>query len=73
MDENNEHTHWALAILYGFIDGKIAEAEAAAKRSIEINPNFSLGYGTYGSVLAYAGRAEESIVKISVCNAAKPS
>jgi adenylate cyclase len=63
MDENNEHTHWALAILYGFIDGKLAEAEAAAKRSIEINPNFSLGYGTYGSVLAYAGRAEESIVK----------
>ena len=63
MDENNEHTQWALAILYGFFDGKFAESEAAAKRSIEINPNFALGYGTYGTVLAYAGRAEESIAK----------
>ncbi len=63
LDENNEHTHWGLAMLYGYFDGKFVEAEAAAKRSIEINPNFSLGYGLYGTMLAYAGRAEESISK----------
>jgi adenylate cyclase len=33
------------------------------RRSIEINPNFSLGYGTYGTVLAYAGRPTEAIEK----------
>ena len=63
LDENNEHTHWGLAMLYGYFDGKFVEAEAAAKRSIEINPNFSLGYGLYGTMLAYAGRVEESISK----------
>jgi adenylate cyclase len=61
--ENNEHSNWGLGIALGFLDEKYDQAEAALKRAIEINPNFSLAYGTYGTVLAYAGRAEESIEK----------
>ena len=61
--ENNEHSNWGLGIALGFLDERYDEAEAAFKRAIEINPNFSLGYGSYGTVLAYAGRAEESIEK----------
>jgi adenylate cyclase len=61
LAENDEHSNWGLAILLAFFDDRHAEAEAAIKRSIEINPNFSLGYGTYGTMLAYAGRPEESI------------
>jgi adenylate cyclase len=60
---NDEHIYWALAISLGQLQNKVDEAEAAIRRSIEINPNFSLGYGTYGTVLAYAGRARESIAK----------
>jgi adenylate cyclase len=60
---NDEHIYWALAIVLGFFRNRFDEAEAAIRRSIEINPNFSLGYGTYGTVLAYAGRARESIAK----------
>jgi adenylate cyclase len=61
--ENNEHSNWGLGIVLGFLDEKYDEAGAALKRAIEINPNFSLAYGTYGTVLAYAGHAEESIEK----------
>jgi adenylate cyclase len=61
--ENNEHSNWGLGIALGFLDEKYDEAGAAFKRAIEINPNFSLAYGSYGTVLAYAGRAEESIEK----------
>jgi adenylate cyclase len=60
---NDEHIYWALAIVLGFFQNRFDEAEAAIRRSTEINPNFSLGYGTYGTVLAYAGRARESIAK----------
>jgi adenylate cyclase len=60
---NDEHIYWALAITLGVLQNRFDEAEAAMRRSIEINPNFSLGYGTYGTVLAYAGRARESIAQ----------
>jgi adenylate cyclase len=60
---NDEHVYWALAITLGQLQDKFDDAEAAMRRAIEINPNFSLGYGTYGTVLAYAGRARESIAQ----------
>jgi adenylate cyclase len=47
----------------GFLQDRFDEADAALRRAIEINPNFSLGYGTRGTVLAYAGRAKESIAQ----------
>jgi adenylate cyclase len=63
IENNDERSQWGLAIVLGFFQDKFDEAEAALKRSIEINPNFSIGYGSYGTLLAYAGRAEESIEK----------
>jgi adenylate cyclase len=63
FDANDEHSQWALGLVLGFFQNRIAEAEAAFSRAIEINPNFSLGYGSLGSTLAYAGRAAESIEK----------
>jgi adenylate cyclase len=63
LAENNEHSNWGLGIALAFFEDKYDEAEAAYKRAIEINPNFSLGYGSYGTLLAYAGRAAESIEK----------
>jgi adenylate cyclase len=59
---NDEHIYWALAIVLRF-QNRFDDAEAAIRRSIEINPNFSLGYGTYGTALAYAGRPTEAIAQ----------
>lgn len=60
--EDDEHSHWGLGLaLASFSNDKFDEAEASYRRAIEINPNFSLGYGSLGLMLAYAGRAEESI------------
>jgi adenylate cyclase len=63
LDANDEHIYWGRAIVLAFFQNRFDEAEAAIRRSIEINPNFSLGYGTYGTVLAYAGRPTEAIEK----------
>jgi adenylate cyclase len=61
--EDNEHSHWGLGIALGFLHDRYDEAGAAFERAIEINPNFSVAYGSYGTVLAYVGRAKESIEK----------
>jgi adenylate cyclase len=60
---NDEHIYWGLGLVLGLLRDKFDEAVAALQRSIEINPNFALGYGSCGTVLAYAGRARESIAK----------
>jgi adenylate cyclase len=61
--DNDEHVYWGLGLVLGFLQDRFDEADAALRRAIEINPNFSLGYGTRGTVLAYAGRAKESITQ----------
>jgi adenylate cyclase len=61
IKEDDEHTQWGIGVVNSFLGSNYARAESAYKRAIEINPNFSLGYGSYGSMLAYAGRADESI------------
>ncbi len=58
--EASEQSHWILGMvlmLQRDHDGAVAELQ----RAIEINPNFSLGYGSLGTVLAWGGRADEAI------------
>jgi adenylate cyclase len=55
-----EQSHWALGLVLMLRrdhDGAVAEIE----RALEINPNFSVGYGSLGTVLAWGGRAEEAL------------
>ncbi|WP_143046829.1 adenylate/guanylate cyclase domain-containing protein [Bradyrhizobium erythrophlei] len=61
LSVNDEHVYWGLGIVFGTLNDRVDEAIGALQRSIEINPNFSLGYGTLGTILAYGGRAQESI------------
>ncbi|MDA9465580.1 adenylate/guanylate cyclase domain-containing protein [Bradyrhizobium sp. CCBAU 53415] len=61
--DNDEHIFWGLGLVLGFLQDRFDEADAAFRRAIEINPNFSLGYGGRGHMLAYAGRARESIAQ----------
>lgn len=63
LDSNDEHIYWGLGIVLGFFHDNFDEAVAAFDRAVDINPNFALGYGSCGTVLAYAGRAQESIAK----------
>jgi adenylate cyclase len=58
--EASEQSHWILGLVLMLKrdhDGAVAEIE----RTLDINPNFSLGYGSLGTVLAWAGRAQEAI------------
>jgi adenylate cyclase len=58
--EASEQNHWILGLvlmLQRDHDGAVAELQ----RAIEINPNFSLGYGSLGTVLAWGGRADEAL------------
>lgn len=61
LTTNDEHIYWGLGIVLGILQERLDDAIIALQRSIEINPNFSLGYGTLGTVLAYGGRPQESI------------
>ena len=56
----SEQSHWVLGLVLMLKrdhDGAVAEIE----RALEINPNFSVGYGSLGTVLAWGGRADEAI------------
>jgi adenylate cyclase len=63
LSTNDEHIYWGLGIVLGILRDQFEEAIAALERSIQINPNFALGYGTSGTVMAYAGRPHDSISK----------
>lgn len=58
--EASEQSHWILGMVL-MLQRDHAEAAAELQRAVEINPNFSLGYGSLGTVLAWGGRSEEAI------------
>jgi adenylate cyclase len=58
--EASEQNHWVLGLVLMLRrdhDGAVAELQ----RAIEINPNFSLGYGSLGTALAWGGRSDEAL------------
>jgi adenylate cyclase len=66
LDHSDEYAHWILGIVYGQHLGRYEAAFAAFRRALEINPNFSLAYGSYGTTLAFAGLADESIEQTQI-------
>ena len=66
LDHSDEYAHWILGIVYGQHLGRYEPAFAAFRRALEINPNFSLAYGSYGTTLAFAGLADESLEKTAI-------
>jgi adenylate cyclase len=66
LDHSDEYAHWILGIVYGQHLGRYESAFAAFRRALEINPNFSLAYGSYGTTLAFAGLADESLEKTQI-------
>lgn len=56
----DEYAHWAVALAH-LMHGQHDRALVALRQTLEINPSFSLAYGTLGTVLAWAGEPELSI------------
>jgi len=64
LDENDEHAHWSLGNIYLAL-GRFSAAIGELERTLEINPNWSLGLSDLGEGLCYAGRAREGLAKIA--------
>lgn len=56
----DEYAHWAIALAH-LMHSQHDRALVALRQALEINPSFSLAFGTLGTVLAWAGEPESSI------------
>jgi TolB-like protein len=56
----DEYCHWAMECAY-LLRTQHELAAASLRRALEINPNFSLAYGSMGTVLAWSGEHDESV------------
>ena len=71
LDDRNEYAHWALGIsCWGLL--KYDEALAALERAVALNPNFSLAYGSLGTLLGILGRSEEAIANQEIAIRSNP-
>lgn len=55
INPNSDFLHMVRACLLAVHEGSIENAEVAARRSLELNPNYSLGYFTLALTQAFAG------------------
>jgi adenylate cyclase len=53
--------------------GDTEGALAAARKAIDLNPNFAVGHGRLGQILAFAGRFEEAIASLDLCLRMSPN
>jgi len=60
LDDTTPQTWWALGFVY-LTHKEYSLAEQAAKKSIEVAPNYADGYGLLALINSYLGRAEEAI------------
>jgi adenylate cyclase len=62
-DDRDEFSHWILGMVQGNLFGRCSEALSAYAQALEINPNFSLAFGSMGSTFAHAGCSAEALEK----------
>jgi adenylate cyclase len=72
LDDRDEYSHWILGGILGQGLGHHDKAIAAYRRAFELNPNFSLAFGSLGTVLALAGQPDDSIRNSEICISANP-
>jgi adenylate cyclase len=66
LDDRDEYTQWTYGnVLMGLL-GRREDAISAYEQALEINPNFSLAYGSLGTTLAWQGRSDESIRTVEI-------
>jgi adenylate cyclase len=64
LDDSIPQTHWALGYVY-LMRRELEPAEAAAKRSIEIAPNYADGYGLLALINNNLGRPQMAIDQVT--------
>jgi len=67
LDDRNEYSHWILGGILGQVLGQHDKAIVAYRRALELNPHFSVAYGSLGSVATLAGRLDEGIRNNEIC------
>ena len=64
IDPNVAEAYATLGGILTFHDWSWAEAEAAFKRSLELNPGYSVGHQWYGELLSILGRIDEAEIQL---------
>jgi TolB-like protein/Flp pilus assembly protein TadD len=72
LDERDPYTHYALSLL-SMLKRQHAQSLAEAQRSIDLSPNFSLGYFALGWVRIYLGNFDEAIDSLLRCLRLSPN
>lgn len=71
-EETDEYSHWMMALAH-LMTCQHDRAIVSLTRALDINPSFSLGYGTLGTVLAWRGEPDESIANNELALRINPS
>ena len=71
-EETDEYSHWMMALAH-LMACQHDRAIASLRRALDINPSFSLGYGTLGTVLAWGGEHDKSIANNELALRINPS
>jgi TolB-like protein len=71
-EDADEYAHWMLALAH-LMACQHDRAIVSLRRALDINPSFSLGYGTLGTVMAWAGESDESIANNELALRINPS
>jgi adenylate cyclase len=65
-EPRDEYSQWALGMVLGSLLGRYEEAVLSFLEALRINPNFSLGFASLGSISAYACRPHEAIANTEI-------
>jgi TolB-like protein len=71
-EQADEYAHWTLALAH-LMAGQHQRANVCLRTALDINPSCSLAYGSLGTVLAWAGQPEESILNNELALKINPS
>jgi TolB-like protein len=71
-EETDEYSHWMMALAH-LMACQHDRAIVSLRRALDINPSFSLGYGTLGTVLAWGGETDEPIANNELALRINPS
>ena len=71
LDDNDPWAYFALGYV-AFVARQTDDAAAQYRRAVELNPNFAAGHGYWGYALAFDGRAEEAIERMSLAMRMSP-
>jgi TolB-like protein len=71
-EDADEYSHWIMGLAH-LSACQHDRAVVSLRRALDINPSFSLGYGTLGTVLAWGGQSDESIVNNELALKINPS